>query len=115
MWDRFVPVMHDVRPAGFPEQGFGICRNWDEQNKSFEYMAGVETSSTADAPEGMEKWQIPAATYAVFKATLPTIMQDMNAACEEVKPAGPIIELYDEDFNPPAGKMDMWIYIPIEA
>ena len=113
LWDRFVPVMHDYRSPGFPEQAFGICRNWDEATKTFEYMAAVEGSSMADVPEGMEKWQIPAATYAVFDATLPTIHDDMGAACQEVQPVGPIIELYDENFNPPEGKMNLKIYIPI--
>ena len=66
------------------------------------------------------RWRIPAQTYAVFKGTLPKIMEMYDFAFRQWLPAygyhqadGPEYELYDEDFNPSEGKLDLYLYVPI--
>lgn len=114
--DRTAEIQHKVNPR----IAYGAMDNFDRETGEFDYVAGYEVSDASDIPDGMVCWHIPAQTYAVFKGTLPKIMEMYDFAFRQWLPAsgyhqadGPEYELYDEDFNPSEGKLDLYLYVPI--
>src|SRR4051812_41648473 len=63
-WLRFSPVMGSV-PGRIGQTAYGVCSNFDE-DRSFDYMAGVEVSGDARLPDGFKHIRIPARRYAIF-------------------------------------------------
>ncbi|KGA97166.1 AraC family transcriptional regulator [Alkalihalobacillus alcalophilus ATCC 27647 = CGMCC 1.3604] len=49
----------------------GVCLNFDEEQKEFDYMIAVEIRAGEKVPNGYVKEMIPAATWAVFEAVGP--------------------------------------------
>ncbi len=119
LWDTFVPRMNEIsHRAG--HKSYGVMGNYDPATSEFDYLAGVPVTEATDLPEGMTHWLVPEQTYAVFPCTLQTIQQTFQdiyqkwlKEAELVRGDGPEFELYDEQFNPEAGKFDITIWIPI--
>jgi predicted transcriptional regulator YdeE len=72
-------------------------------------------------PEGMGRWDVPAAKYAVFACTLPTMGEVMGFAQGTWLPASGYqrapayeFELYDEAFDNQDPNSKFEYYIPIE-
>ncbi len=106
IWDKFVPMIAGIRPEGQKREAFGVERNFDAATGEFEYLACMPTTEDAPVPDGMEKWQVPAADYAVFPATLATIgetytyvLRDWIGKQGYEHGPGSTIEHYDETFD----------------
>ena len=120
MWDDFGPRMHEIRHIVDKHACFGISANVDEQTHEFDYFAAFEVHSSADIPEGMVSFDVPAATYAVFHTTLPGIGETFDHAYCNWLPqsgyqatGGPDLELYGEEFDPSDPDSTFELYIPI--
>jgi AraC family transcriptional regulator len=121
MWEALGPRFSEIRHVLKPDIAYGVVDSFSEDSGTFDYVAGIEVDSAADLPKGMASWEVPAATYAVFTCTLPTLGEAHRYAHSTWLPQsgyerapGPEFELYDEDFDPrdPDSRMD--IYIPIQ-
>jgi predicted transcriptional regulator YdeE len=120
MWDEFVPRINEIQHTTDWHESYGVCSDYDEE-EVFEYVAGVPVVSAENIPDGMVSWDVPEQTYAVFPCTLPTIHEAYEHAFENWLPGsgyqradGPDFELYDRNFNPERGELQMHIYIPIK-
>ena len=122
LWEAFFPdkatlIEHKVDPR----VSYGVEDNMDMTTGEFDYMAGYEVPAGWPTPAGLERWEIPAQTYAVFNTTLPVIRQIFDYVYSEWLPQsgyrrvpGPEFELYDQDFDPGRGKLTMYLYVPVE-
>jgi AraC family transcriptional regulator len=120
LWGQFMPRVPEIKDVANRQFCYGAEDNCDEVGGEFSYMACVEVSQTESIPEGMETWQIPANTYAVFPCTLPTIRDTFANMPTELVGAGleqlpdPLFELYDETFDPQDPNSPMYIYVPVQ-
>ena len=123
LWEAFFPhqaarIEHKVDPS----VSYGVEGRMDPATGEFDYLAGYEVGDANRIPAGMERWDVPAQTYAVFNGTLPRIRELYDGAYHQWLPRsgyrradGPEFELYDRDFDPTQGKLDMYLYVPVEA
>jgi len=120
LWEQFHPRMGEIQRIVNPDVCYGACANTDEQTHKFDYVAGFEVHSTADIPQGMVSFEVPASTYAAFRTTLPAIGGTFDHAYHTWLPhsgyratGGPDLELYDEEFDPDDPESTFEIFIPI--
>ena len=71
------------------------------------YLAGVECTDDAEAPDGWAKWQIPGFRYAVIENKLP-----FTDALQAVLDAGHTLAGAVQDFNCPTNGKS-YLYFPI--
>ncbi|MBW7882052.1 MAG: AraC family transcriptional regulator [Caldilineaceae bacterium] len=121
LWERFAARMGELHDAVHPEVCYGAGDNMDEQTGEFDYLAACEVKQTAELPEGMVGWEIPAATYAVFTTTLPAIGKTFEEIYNQWLPSsgyrrasGPEFEYYDARFDPNDPNSIFELYIPVE-
>ena len=119
-WGLFAERHSEIKSA-VAGVSYGVCYNANADGR-FLYMSGLETNTTANVPNDMQRIKLPAGTYAVFvhdghvsdyRKTSYTIwnktMQD-----EGLEPGrAPDFELYDEGFDPDTGLGFVEIWIPI--
>lgn len=121
MWGEIVPrwgeIKHETKPLN---RAFGLCGELEEDG-SFSYLAGIEVDKVEDLPAGMESWDVPENTYAVFPCTLAEIHQTYEFAHSKWMPEngykradGPDYEYYDAAFDPAKPDSILYIYIPIK-
>lgn len=120
LWKKFVPRIAEVPHLTEARASYGIMDNFEEATGELDYMAGVAVSSIEQLPSGMSVWSIPAADYAIFGTTLPTMGATMGKIFSEWLPTsgyrsapGPSFEYYGEKFNPNDPNSPVSIYIPI--
>jgi AraC family transcriptional regulator len=120
LWQEFMPRAREIKHRANP-CGYGVMDNYDEKTGEFDYLAGAEVSDASQVPQGMESWRVPERTYAVFTCNLKNIKEAFQqiyrqwlpqSGCQRTQ--GPEFEFYDESFRPDQGKLDLYIYIPIE-
>ncbi len=80
MWGQFNAIMNTISNQQVPMKAcYGVCYMLPEDTNpgTFRYIAGVETKSLNDIPQGMKGITIPAGKYAVFthKGKLDTLHQ----------------------------------------
>ncbi|MFB3881261.1 MAG: GyrI-like domain-containing protein [Armatimonadota bacterium] len=78
LWETFLPRMGELSAVtADPHGAYGISRALAKVPPStFEYLAGMAVNSKEKLPEGMVAWEIPAHTYAVFRANgVPDLMR----------------------------------------
>ncbi len=121
LWGQFIPRIGEVRYGTEPGVSYGLMDHFDEEAGTFDYMAANPVEKVADLPPGMTRWDIPANTYAVFEATLPTIGEAFDTIYNSWLPTsgyqpatGPVFERYGENFNPADPAPQLEIYIPVE-
>ncbi len=121
LWDRFVPRIHEIPHLAEPDVSYGVIDHYDEATHLFDYMAGCAVTTVDVLPPGMQRWDVPTNTYAVFTTTLPMLGQVMGQIYNVWLPAsdyrhgvGPYFERYDEHFNPEDPTSTFTIYIPVE-
>ena len=121
MWDEFGPRMTEIKHVANPHVAYGVCDSLDSSSHEFDYIAGLEVSSTVEIPEGMVSWKIPEGKYAVFTCTLPTLGEAYQHAYHTWLPqsghkraCGPEFEVYGDSFDPRDPGSEMDIYIPIK-
>lgn len=120
LWEKFMPRAAEIKNRANPF-GYGVMDNYDEKSGEFDYLAGVEVQDASHVPEGMESWQVPEQTYAVFPCNLKNIKEAFRQIHHEWLPQsgyqrvdGPDFEFYDENFKPDQGKLDLFIYVPVK-
>lgn len=108
-------------PNTKPDGAFGIMDIVDMEKMVMDYMAGVSVSEVGDLPEGMTSWDIPAATYAVFEATLPTLGQSFDEFYQQWLPnsdyaraPGPEYEHYGRTFSADDPNSKLSVCIPVK-
>ncbi len=121
LWGELMGRMGEIE--GIVEEGvsYGLMTNYDEASGGWDYIAAFSVEAAAPIPAGMEKTDIPAATYAVFTCTMPTIQETYDMIYQQWLPQSgyahapsPEFELYGPTFdaNNPAAQFE--IYIPIQ-
>lgn len=120
LWEAFVPRMREVHNIDDSDRSFGVMGNYDQATGEFDYLAGVPVSSATEIPAGMDWWDVPEQTYAVFCCTLQTLGETFDQIYREWLPASPYIrsngpefELYDQSFRPEEGKFAVTIWVPV--
>lgn len=81
----------------------GVCANWKEQTREFDYIIGSEVTSLDVIPDGMTALEIPGGTYASFLIKGDEIPASITYIFQEWLPKSgykhgmtPEIEVYDE-------------------
>jgi AraC family transcriptional regulator len=120
LWRMLLPRFGEIKGMVKSEVSYGVMGNMDHDSGEFDYLAGYEFVSEDNIPEGMETWSIPEQKYAVFPATLPTLMDvfaninDLWFPESDLKRSDGIeFELYDESFDPQDASSLLFLYIPI--
>ena len=110
---------HELRDRASGD-AYGVCYGAPNEQGEFEYIAGVDVTSTDRMPEGMVQRTVPAGTYAVFPCTLTTIHETYDYAANTWLPSSgykwaqaPDFERYDETFDPADPESLLTIYIPV--
>lgn len=121
LWQRFAPRMGEVQHVAEPGVSYGLMDNLNPEMSELDYMAGSPVGKVDALPSGMVYWSVPANTYAVFEATLPTIGETFGyiyntwlSTSGYQQAAGPYFERYGETFNPDDPMSKLSIYIPVE-
>jgi AraC family transcriptional regulator len=73
LWGQFVPRIGEIQHRTPDPATYGVMFNYDEATGEFDCVAALTVSSASDLPEGMVSVEMPAAQYAVFTCTLPTL------------------------------------------
>ena len=120
LWGEFNPRIREINNVAKDANCYGVCLDMDPEG-IFEYVAGIEVTSTEGIPPGMVAWEVPEQKYATFPCTLQTIGEAYSYALKTWLPQskyqraeGPDFELYDESFDPSVEGSQFHIYIPIE-
>jgi AraC family transcriptional regulator len=117
---------------GFPGQvgweTYGVSWNIDPAEGGFSYMAAAAIAPGRATPEGLERLEIPAQAYVVFRQTVdggplqPQMLAGLKAIWSEHMPrspyrlsGGPDFEFYPGDFEPNRAGAWIDIYLPVEA
>ena len=121
LWGRFVTRIDEIKHIAEPHVSYGVMDNFDPASGDLDYTAAVSVSATDALPKGMAALVVPAATYAVFDATIPTVGETFSRIYEEWLPksgciqgSGPSFERYPESFDPGDRASKFSIYIPVE-
>jgi AraC family transcriptional regulator len=130
LWQRFASRAAEIKGQvsggsygvmGHYEQPFGGMGNYDPSYGEFDYLAGLEVDSVADLPAGMESWEIPEQTYAVFVFPFRDIRRAYRSVYQEWLPASeyqlaeaPEFEFYPATFDLEDESSEMFLYVPIK-
>jgi AraC family transcriptional regulator len=126
LWPRLVRAL----PLADQVDGrtYGVEKMVDKADGVFKYIAGVEVKGDAPLPDGFERIDIAAHSYAVFRLTLdgsalhPQMQATMPVIWGELLPKSgyktvpsPDFELYPADFEPMRKGSYVDMYIAVEA
>lgn len=120
LWSQFLLRAAEIKNRTDEAIYFGAEDNYDETTREFDYMACVEVNEADSLPSGMEQWQIPANTYAIFATTLPHINDTYASIESRLADSGlerkhaPEFELYDETFAADDPESLFYIYVPVK-
>lgn len=121
-WHEFVPRVGAL-PHRKGAAHYGVCFH-STADCAFDYLTGVEVSSTEGLPAGFTSLQLAASRYLVFThaghvsslgATLDTIWTKWAPDCGLALAKAPCFERYTAEFNPDSGVGGMEIWIPLVA
>jgi AraC family transcriptional regulator len=126
LWQRFVARLDQI-PGRVGGVEYGLC--FSTGGDEFDYVAGVEISSSSGLPDGFETFSIPAHKQLVFpheghvsslQDTITAIWRDWFPAHGQGldRPARGIpdvIEYYGERFSPQTGTGDIEVWIPVTS
>jgi len=103
MWDEFIPRSNELSDNQDPGVFFGVARSIPgvPESEGFEYLAGVQVSTTTQIPAGMVAWEIPALTYAVLPAN-------------DVPGIAPVSDFFYKEWLPKSTEWEMGEGIMIE-
>ncbi len=121
LWQTFWQRRMEIPHWQYAQAAYGIIQSFDAKSGTLTYLTGIDVPPDTSPPPGMEKWHIPAQTYAVFPCTLPTLMQTVQAIYRLWLPQsryrradGPEFERYDANFDIADPESVVWLYIPVE-
>lgn len=115
LWEDFLGRIDEIPYRIDPDVTVGVMGHWDQALNQFDYQAGVLVSDARTVPSGMVRWEIPAAMYAVFDATLATVSDVFEQIPEQLydlgyqQASGPCIERYGPDFMQPEQPLQVWV------
>ena len=128
-----IPALWPRLIRSLPLQGqasavtYGVCWMADKSEGTFNYMAGVEVTGDAPLPQGFERRQLSAQTYAVFRLTvdgsplhpqmqaaMPMIWGDLLPKSGLKTIPAPDLEVYPADFEPMRRGSYVDMYIAVE-
>ena len=120
LWAQLGSRVREIPHLVQPGVAYGLSTSFDPETGEFEYVAGFGVEQVEDLPEGMGSWDVPAATYAAFTCTLPTMPEAYKYAYETWLPESGYqrahayeFELYDEAFDNQNPDSEFAFYIPI--
>ena len=87
LWDQLVPRIGEIQHVAEPDVSYGLMDHFDQQIGALDYMAGNAVEKVVELPAGMIHWDVPANTYVVFEATIPTIGETFS-------PTNPVLSIY---------------------
>ncbi len=117
MWDVLMRRMGEIpNIVGQPYGYSAMCPEAAEGE--FEYVAGFEVGQSPDVPEGMVRRDLPAARYAAFSTTLPTVMTDSETIYTTWLPQAGLepatdwmFEYYPPTFQGDDSPFEIWVPI----
>ncbi|HJW42172.1 MAG TPA: AraC family transcriptional regulator [Rhizomicrobium sp.] len=125
LWPRLIRVLPLKGQAD--ARTYGVCKMVDKQEGSLRYIAGVEVEGDAPLPDGFERIELAAHSYAVFRLTVdgsalhPQMQAAMGKIWGELLPQSglktvpaPDFELYPSDFEPMRKGSYVDMYIAVE-
>jgi AraC family transcriptional regulator len=65
LWGRFMPRLAEIASGEAPV-GYGVIQQTPEHGEELEYLAAIEVDAGAAVPDGMMRYELPAARYATF-------------------------------------------------
>lgn len=119
-WSRFAPHIGHISNE-MTGVTYGVVYNVDPDN-NFDYLCGVEVRAVERTPPDCTVLRVPAATYAVFvhtghistvQATFAAIWEHGLTAAGVRSAEAPVLERYDERFDPRTGLGGLEIWVPI--
>lgn len=126
LWQRLSELM--PFPGQVGREAYGVVSSWDRQEGSFLYMAAGRLDPAAAAPQPLERMDIPAGTYAVFRLTMaggpvhPQVKAAMQVIWGELIPASglrlidaPDFELYPGPTPPDQAGAVIDYHVPVEG
>jgi len=126
LWQQFVPHIGHV-PGQVGRVAYGLFANATSNPTGFDYMAGVEVSSTSGQPAGFSHVSVPELRYVVFshhgpvsniRDTIDAVHKWFLTSALSGAQAGrdlPVmLERYGEGFDPRTGSGDIEIWTPIK-
>jgi AraC family transcriptional regulator len=126
LWQRFMPHFGNIH-GQVGRVAYGLSSNMTSSPFGFEYMAGVEASSTAGLPAGFSHVNIPVQRNVVFSHhdhvsnipfTLDAIHKWHQTSGLTPAPSVPdlpfVLERYGEGFDPRTGTGDIEIWTPLK-
>jgi AraC family transcriptional regulator len=126
LWARLLGFMPFAGQVGWDT--FGLVWSADKTDGSFSYMAGGRLEDGAPTPAGLERKDLDAMTYAVFRITLtggdlhPQVRSAMETIWGQLVPAlglkvadAPDFELQDGDFRPDKPGAVIDFHVPVEV
>jgi AraC family transcriptional regulator len=121
LWHAFINRMSEV-PSRVDGATYGVCVPLEGTDEACHYVAGLAVTDASSIPDGMERIDVPAATYAIFThrgsidlfgETLQGIYGEWLPASEYRRAAGADIELYDRRWT--GGEdSELEVWIPVE-
>jgi len=128
LWDRFAPHLPLTGQTGSETYGVEWDAGWDGDPGGFNYMAAVAVAPDVTVPSHLERKEIPAQRYLVFRLTLDdrTFHEQMDEAVPEIwmkrvpnsgykRSRGPDFEFYPANFVPPREGAALEFWVPVET
>jgi AraC family transcriptional regulator len=121
-WQRFASHLGSIN-GQIGQTTYGVCYNTDDEG-GMDYLSGVEVRDFTALPEGFTSVRIPAMKYAVFthRRHISTIRGTWNAIWNGWLPQSgheaadaPIIERYDQRFDPRTGNGEVELWVPLQS
>ncbi len=126
LWDKLVPRFPFPGQTGW--DSYGVVWSMDRRTGTFSYMAAGGLDPAAPTPEGLERKEVPAGTYLVFRITLdggpihPQMKSAMRQIWGELIPASghaiadaPDFERYDGRTPPDRPGAVVDFHVPVKA
>ena len=119
-WQRFVSFLDRI-PDQRREDTFGVVYNTDDEG-GMDYLSGVQVTGVSQLPPGLKSLRLPAIHYAIFfhPDHVATIRASWNYIWNEWLPQSrfeladaPILEHYDQRFNPRTGAGGVELWVPL--
>jgi AraC family transcriptional regulator len=122
LWGQFMPHLQAIEQRVNDAVFYGVIDHFDPATGEYDYLAAVEATPGAQPPAGLERWEIPAATYAVFSFPFGGLMPAIDYANHTWLPgstyqraAGPEFEYYPATFEPEDMGSEMQQWIPVQT
>lgn len=119
-WQRFAPHIGNV-VGQIGDVAYGIVHNTDEDG-NMDYLCGVQVADFSHLPDGFTTLRIASTRYAVFEhrghissiaAIFASIWNEYFPNANEEPADAPLLERYDEHFDPATGNggLEIWVAV----